>query len=188
MNIFGVHNNPVIAAKSLCDKHLSKMTIESAQMLSSALIRHNCPTSKLPLTQAGTPYKGGYPNHPSTIWAGNNQGNFRWLCLHGLGLAYEYEKRYSTRTERKQHACKKPIQQMCGLIDYLPKGEQEPFARAINKDIYPILNDETVWPNAVLAYRAFYMLDKKRFAEWGGGRTPPAWWNPDFTLEVIQNE
>jgi hypothetical protein len=184
MNIFFVHRNPVIAAHSLCDKHLSKMTIESAQMLSSALIRHGCPSSKLPLTKGGTPYRGGYPNHPSTIWAGDTSGNYRWLCLHGLALAYEYELRYSTKTDRKEHACKKPIQHMCGLIDYIPHGELTPIARAINKEEYPILHDEEQWPNGVLAYRAFYMLDKKRFAVWGKGRKPPAWWNPDFTLEM----
>ena len=89
--------------------------------------------------------------------------------------------RYSTKQDRKQHACKKPIQQMCGLINYIPQGELTPIARAINKDEYPILHDEEKWPNGVLAYRAFYMLDKKRFAVWG---KPPAWWNPDFTLEM----
>ena len=185
MNIFFVHRNPVIAAQSLCDKHLSKMTIESAQMLSSALIRHGCPASELPLTKRGTPYRGGYKNHPSTIWAGDTSENFRWLCIHGLALAYEYDKRY--RKDPKiplEHACKKPIQQMCGLIDYIPQGELTPIARAINKDEYPILHDEEKWPNGVLAYRAFYMLDKKRFAVWGKGRKPPAWWNPDFTLEM----
>tara|TARA_R110000787_G_scaffold285560_1_gene401621 strand:- start:42 stop:533 length:492 start_codon:yes stop_codon:yes gene_type:complete len=163
------------------------MTVESAQMLASALIRHGCPTSELPLTQKRTPYKGGYPNHPSTIWSGDTRENYRWLCLHGLALAYEYEERYQQKNKpRLNHGCKQPIKHMCGLIKYIPKGELTPFARAINKDDYPILNDENVWPNAVLAYRAFYMLDKKRFATWGGDRTPPAWWNPNFTLEVIQ--
>jgi len=182
MNIFAVHRNPVIAARSLCDKHLSKMTTECAQMLVSALIRHDCPTSELTLTQR----HNGYTNHPSTLWCGDTQENYRWLCLHGLALAYEYEARYQQPNKpRLQHGSKQPIKHMCGLITHIPKGELTPFARIINKEDYPMLNDEAVWPNAVLAYRAFYMLDKKISAKWGGDRTPPAWWNPNFTLEVI---
>ena len=35
MNIFFVDNNPETAARMLCDKHIVKMPLESAQMLSS---------------------------------------------------------------------------------------------------------------------------------------------------------
>lgn len=37
MNIFYVHTDPVVAAQSLCDKHVVKMTLETAQILSAAL-------------------------------------------------------------------------------------------------------------------------------------------------------
>jgi len=36
MNIFYVHKNPIVAAKMLIDKHVVKMIVESAQMLSTA--------------------------------------------------------------------------------------------------------------------------------------------------------
>ena len=36
MNIFYVHFDPGIAARSLCDKHVVKMVLESAQMLCTA--------------------------------------------------------------------------------------------------------------------------------------------------------
>ena len=36
MNIFILDEDPVIAAKMLCDKHVPKMIVESAQMLSTA--------------------------------------------------------------------------------------------------------------------------------------------------------
>ena len=35
MNIFAVHQDPVIASQMLCDTHINKMTVESAQMLST---------------------------------------------------------------------------------------------------------------------------------------------------------
>ena len=181
MNIYAVHQNPVIAARSLCDKHLSKMAVASCQMLSTALIKNNINESKLPLTQKGRPYKKAFPDHPCTIWVGETQANYRWLCLHALALTTEYKKRY-----KKIHTSRASIQQLCGLIEYIPIGEQTPFVRAINKYEYPILNDEKTWGSVVLAYRAYYMLDKRNFAKWGEGRNPPVWWNPDFKLEVKQ--
>ena len=36
MNIFILNDDPVIAAKEQCDKHVVKMIVESAQMLSTA--------------------------------------------------------------------------------------------------------------------------------------------------------
>ena len=36
MNIFVLHDNPIIAAKYQCDKHVVKMILESGQMLSTA--------------------------------------------------------------------------------------------------------------------------------------------------------
>ncbi|WP_237342937.1 pyrimidine dimer DNA glycosylase/endonuclease V [Wolbachia endosymbiont of Folsomia candida] len=35
MNIFILHEDPVIAAQMLCDKHVVKMVLETAQLLSS---------------------------------------------------------------------------------------------------------------------------------------------------------
>ena len=36
MNIFYLDKDPVIAAQMMCDKHVVKMILESAQMLSTA--------------------------------------------------------------------------------------------------------------------------------------------------------
>ena len=36
MNIFYLDKNPVVAAQMQCDKHVVKMILESAQMLSTA--------------------------------------------------------------------------------------------------------------------------------------------------------
>ena len=148
-------------------------------MLASACHRHNVPIDKIPKRKDGGTYGEGYKHHPSTVWACDNRENYEWLCWHGLALGWEFEERYG-----KTHASVEAIKDACSVIEYIPKGSQTDFARAINKHIYPILLDKRVWPNTILAYRAFYNLDKKTFAKWGGGRKPPSWWNPDFTLEV----
>ena len=36
MNIFYLDKDPVVAAQMMCDKHVVKMILESAQMLSTA--------------------------------------------------------------------------------------------------------------------------------------------------------
>ena len=40
MNIFHLHKDPKICAKYHCDKHVVKMILETAQMLSTAYQRH----------------------------------------------------------------------------------------------------------------------------------------------------
>jgi len=164
------------------------MCLESTQMLATACIRHGVESNQLPQTLAGTPYKATHANHPSTIWCGNTQSNYEWVCWHALALAFEYEDRY-----KKKHACFEQIKQACSVINRIPEGGLTSFARAINKELYPQLNDRELFPNTVLAYRVFYNLDKENFAKWGEGRKPPIWWNPDATitkeeLEMMNNE
>ena len=183
MNIFALHRNPVIAAQWVCDTHASKMTLETTQMLASAAIRHGVEPHELPLTDAGHPYRGGYKHHPCTVWAGDTRSNYEWLCWHGLALADEFYKRYN-----KQHSCAKKILLLCGLADRIPEGELTPFARAIKKEAYPELLDTEVFPNTVIAYRIFYMLDKRKFATWNHNSTPPPWWDKEFELPRTKQE
>ena len=82
MNIFYVHKDPVVAAKMLIDKHVVKMIIESAQMLSTAhrLIdgeqyedrtKSNRRIKRWRLkdkTHEDIIYKASHVKHPSTIW------------------------------------------------------------------------------------------------------------------------
>ena len=64
MNIFVLDLDPVAAARMHCDKHIPKMCVEAAQMMASALRRHGATDEQMPLTKAGTPYKGGHKHHP----------------------------------------------------------------------------------------------------------------------------
>ena len=60
MNIFAVHKNPAVAAIMLCDKHVSKMTLETAQMLSTVARSYGYGDSII--------YKTVHPKHPCTLW------------------------------------------------------------------------------------------------------------------------
>ena len=82
MNIFVVNDDPKVAAQNLCDKHVVKMILESAQMLCSAF------------KNGEAPYKRSYYNHPCTKWARESQVNYEWLLTHAYELCEEYLLRY----------------------------------------------------------------------------------------------
>ena len=88
MNIFFLHTDPQWAANALCDKHVPKMLLESAQMLSTAVHQHqgNIDSDNL--------YKKAYPNHPMTKWVGFNRDCFRWALENAVFISQEYCKRF----------------------------------------------------------------------------------------------
>lgn len=163
MNIFILDNDPNTAAQMYCDKHVPKMVVELYQQMGSALRRHGATDSQMPLTQKGTPLKGGYHHHPCTIWVGDSQTNFVWSALHAIELCREYTGRYG-----KTHACEAGIRQMSDMFDMIPAGPQTPYAQA--------MPDEYRSHDAVEAYRDYYWLEKRRFAKWEKGTPAPEWW------------
>ncbi len=92
MNIFYTDTNPWVSARTLCDRHVVKMPVETVQMLVSALNRHDIEHQVL--TKAGKLHRGGYKHHPCTVWAGDSRSNANWLLRHGYSLCHEYFRRY----------------------------------------------------------------------------------------------
>lgn len=84
MNIFYVDRDPIVASQMLCDRHVVKMALETAQILSTVL---------------GGPYKPTHKNHPSVLWAAKHT---EWTYEHFQGLLKEYTHRYG-----KTHACER---------------------------------------------------------------------------------
>ena len=103
MNIFVLDANPIEAARMMCDKHIPKMVVETAQMMASALRRHGATDDIMPLAKTtGRPYKGGYHHHPCTVWCGDTQMNYLWLAEHGRTLSVEYsndKRRFASRNK-----------------------------------------------------------------------------------------
>ena len=180
MNIFVLDTDPRAAARMMCDKHIPKMLIESAQMMASALRRHGVDESELPLTRRGTPYTMASPNqnHPCTKWAGDSYENFMWLYQHAESLAREYLKRFGKR--KGTHRTIRTIREIHQTFDKhfptfdFPEDGLTPFALAVNrkKDIELIVHAEG--NDAVEAYRRYY--HSKQFAKWEKGTPAPNWW------------
>jgi hypothetical protein len=166
MNIFALSTNPWVAATMHCDKHVPKMVIEIFQQLGSAVRRHGATDSMMPLTQKGTPLRGGYHNHPCTRWTGDCRGNYLYAQIMGTALCREFEMRFG-----KKHASEFGIKQL-GLpmfTELLPPGKRTPFAQA--------MPDEYKSDDGVEAYRRYYIEDKARniVFEYNRGREMPQW-------------
>ena len=81
MNIFALHEDPKKAARMLCDQHVVKMILESAQMMCMAY--HD--------SDLTPPYKTkGFRNHPCSIWARTTMGNYKWLYDHAKEMCRIY--------------------------------------------------------------------------------------------------
>lgn len=155
MNVFVLDTNPVIAAQMQCDKHVVKMVLETAQMLS---------------TIADGPYKPTHANHPCTKWARANRTNYNWLVMHGLALCEEYTYRYG-----KVHKCQAIIASLANKGNQFPIGVSE-FAQA--------MPDEYKHTDPVTAYRQYYH-SKSDFAVWSKRPAPYWWNDPIYKNGTI---
>ena len=163
MNIFVLDECPDTSAEYMCDQHIPKMLVESAQMMASALLENGVSTSKMPLTKKGTPYRGGYKHHPCTKWVGETRNNYLWLADHASRLWREHYLRFGT-----SHACGYAVAKMYNLYSEtsIPKGRRTRFVQA--------MPDEYKNPCTITAYRNFYRGEKAKFATWDRSRQP--WW------------
>jgi len=148
MNIFFLDKHPVIAAQMQCNKHVVKMVLETAQMLSTA--------ARAKGHDAG--YKSAYPKHPMTLWVSQSTDNFRWAWLHGMSLAKEYTNRYD-----KIHKSQAILEQ----LENYATGDESHITEPPQ-----CMPDQYKTDDYVTAYRDYYVGDKKRFAKYTNRKTP----------------
>ena len=163
MNIFFLHKDPQWAANALCDKHVPKMLLESAQMLSTAVRRYEEDTDTTPLAEPI--YKSAYPNHPMTKWVGETKGNFTWALENAVFISQEYCKRFN-----KLHKSSAVINTIYdnNYIDDIPDG--------FFKEPPQCMPDEYKDKDYITAYRKYYQGAKAYFAKWERGVAAPEWW------------
>lgn len=156
MNIFVLDQDPVKAAQFHNDKHSIKMILEHCQMLSTALRVHSNDT-------LDGIYKQAHLNHPCSKWARETRKNFLWLCEMTEQLFLEYTNRYG-----KHHKSYTTFEVCKNHANLIPDGELTPHAIC--------MPDEYKNQDAVVAYRTYYMKDKKEISNWKMGNIPH-WWS-----------
>ena len=144
MNIFYLHPDPTIAARAMTNKHVVKMILESAQLLSTA---HHVLDEQNALPDL---YKVTHKNHPSGIWVRESIENYNWLYQHFIALCQEYTNRYGkihlTQTKLQELLKNPPIN--------IPRVPATPIKVAITNTIWHVPN------NPVQSYRNYYIGEK----------------------------
>lgn len=176
MNIFYLDKDIEKCAEMHVDKHVVKMIIEYAQLLSTAhrILDGEQYTDKTSNNRSiqrwrmqdseleNTLYKATHANHPSAIWARQSEVNYRTLFNLFCALLKEYTYRYG-----KTHACTRLMSALSSPpknIEYKPFTEPTPAM----PDEYKVKND------SIKSYRNYYIHDKNRFAKWKN-RSVPDW-------------
>lgn len=156
MNIFVTNLDPVVSAVDLCDKHIPKMLLESAQMLNNGIHKYE---GKNPI------YRKLMINHPCSKWTLRSKANYEWLLNH----AYEINRQFEIRFNNSHKS--KAVLDIC-RVQYVDwnwlEHDLTPFAQAM-----PIIYRHS---DTITAYRS-YIKGEKLFAKWSKGVEKPHWYD-----------
>jgi hypothetical protein len=183
VNIFYVNTNAELAAQSMVDRHVVKMILETAQLLSTA---HRVLDGEefVGQSQSGRKakrwrlkndlddimYSATHINHPSAVWTRQSVANYNWLVDHLVALGYEYTHRYG-RThitiDKLADILKNPPQN-------IPHDVMTPMPSCMAKEY--IVSDDPVEN-----YRNYYNKGKTSLHRWTN-RFPPDWIDGEIQL------
>jgi hypothetical protein len=175
MNIFYLDQNPVKCARQHCDKHVVKMILEYAQLLSTAhrvldgdpffepsrrsgrMIKRfyiHGPREKL--------YQATHMHHPSAVWCRQNISNYIWLNDLFEALLDEYTYRYEK------------VHKGAELIDLLHEPPDNIEIGAFTPPTLAMPEENKISDCHIKCYRDYYHT--KSFAKWTN-RSIPEWFN-----------
>lgn len=168
MNIFVLSDNPILCAQYHSDKHIVKMIVETAQLLSTAHrvldgVMYIDDTSGRKIKRWKHPvpemdnvlYLASHVNHPCAIWARENVHNYMWTFRLFRELMNEYTIRYG-----KTHKCDAMLSTLVSPPRNIKSAaERSEFAQAMPEE-------RKIPGDAVSAYRNLYMNEKRELAVW----------------------
>ena len=184
MNIFYLHEDPIQNAKWHIDKHIVKMPIEYAQLMSTAhrlldgemylgktAIGRNIKRWRLHDEREDILYKASHINHPSAIWVRESIENYFEMYKLYMAVLAEFTNRYG-----KIHGSSKPSIALIRPPSNIPmvKGTQLPQCMP---EICKVKN------NPILAYRNYYIVEKNSFASWKN-REIPEWFQTKDIMNI----
>lgn len=176
MNIFYLDHDVQKCAQMHNDKHVVKMILEYAQLLSTA---HRLLDGKETIGKTKTGrkvkrwvldgplesilYQATHINHPSAVWARQSVHNYIWLSDMMLALLKEYTHRYG-----KKHKCGS----LARYLAYPPVNiSDKPFTQPT-----PAMPDDVkIAGDSIASYRNYYINNKTHLAKWKN-RPIPEWY------------
>ena len=179
MNIFYLHNDPKVCAELHVDKHVVKMIVEYAQLLSTAhrmidghQIEGRSKTGRRVKrwvlsnpNKDAVIYKAVHYYHPSAVWARETKEQYLWLYDLFKKLGQEYTHRYG-----KVHSTNFKLNQLLSdaPVNIKQEGWREPPPAMSH---YP----QCIVPgDSIKSYHNYYNEAKAYFAKWTK-REQPDW-------------
>lgn len=177
MNIFYVDSDPEVAARNMVDRHVVKMILETAQLLSTA---HRVIDGEeyVGQSQSGRKakrwrlsgnadaimYAATHINHPSAVWVRENSANYNWLYDHLLALGREYTYRYG-----RTHLT---IDKLKDILEDAPENIEQ--SNVMSKMPSCMDKQYIVSLDPITNYRNYYNYGKTDLLRWSN-RPPPQW-------------
>lgn len=209
VNIFVLSKNTKKAAKYHCDKHVVKLILESAQILSTAhrfldgtmdivekeiIIksgkRKGLPqkrknkvyTHPNPLFESSL-YKNTHINHPCGKWVRESSANYKWLYKLFKNLCIEYTHRYG-----KIHLCEEKLLKILKNIPKnIPNLDKTPFITAMPEYCKYDGDSDNELLTPIEAYRKYYICEKNSFCKWTK-REVPYWYKLENLEKLTINK
>lgn len=144
MNIFFLDKDPIKSARAMTNKHVVKMILEMAQLMSTA---HHVLDPKSSFKD--TLYKQTHVNHPSAVWVRESSENYFWAYNHFKALCIEYTKRYN-----KTHMTEIKLD---SILKNLPNNISH---RPMTKIRLAIANKDFHFDDPYKSYRTYYEHEK----------------------------
>lgn len=175
MNIFYISHSPKQAAEWMVDKHIIKMILESAQLLSTAhrvldgiptvVMKNGRKLKRYNLDGRADImlYQATHINHPCSVWTRESDENYKWVYDHFMALNEEYVFRYG-----KIHKCFSIKDELMPLPNNIPILRELTPPKCAMKEEFIISDDP------VVNYRNYYKNGKAHLFSWKK-RTPPKW-------------
>lgn len=185
MNIFFLHETPKLAAQYHCDKHVIKMILESAQLLSTAhrvldgrqrrvLGPRSRMATKFALDDQEMDlnlYASTHVNHPCAAWVRESNENYQWLYQLMLELNKEFVRRFG---KEEDHLT---IRKLKKLLSKSPRR----IPRIGFTKPPTCMPPEYQVDDVVLSYRNYYIGAKQHIAQWTNSPTPN--WFSKFSIK-----
>ena len=188
MNIFYLHNDPQVCAEMHNDKHVVKMILEYAQLLSTAhrildgdeytdLTANGRKIKRWRLSDERDSilYGATHINHPSAVWVRQSAQNYMWLAELLEECCKEYSYRYG-----KVHKVERDglMQQLKNQFPTnIPDGLFTEPTPAMPDDVkvYDEVATDRFTINSLASYRNYYTKNKTHLAKWKN-RPVPEWY------------
>lgn len=160
MNIFVLDENPMLAARYHCDRHVVKMILESVQLISTAYRFYGIDVG----------YKSTHTNHPCARWVRESVENYYWL----VNLLTELHSEWLIRFKHPKTKLHKSwelflleiVPREIDFLNKLPKIACTSFVQA--------MPGQYKHRDVVQAYRDYYIGEKAYMATWK--KEQPYWW------------